>query len=107
MNKVTNVEESKVFLNFLSERSDENYLLTKTCEELTELQEVLLKTANKIGPNKPSREHMIEEIGDVVLRLYTIKKRFGITTEDIHGRILYKTNRLIDYYNENEKRKNL
>lgn len=92
---------------YISRVCDEKFLLSKSCEELTELQEVLLKMSNKIDPHKPSKEHLIEEIGDVEIRLRMLKSRYEITDEDIAKRKLYKANKFIGYLNEGKYKNNI
>lgn len=54
------------------------YNLKKSVEELLELAEVLMKKVNKKGgPKEPDNERVIEEIGDVQIRLEVLKEMFG------------------------------
>lgn len=105
--EVATQEECKGLFQMLGAKNDEKFLLAKTCEELTELQEVLLKMMNKIYPHKPSREHLIEEIGDVEIRLQMIKSRFRITPKEIEDRKLYKANKFVGYLNEGKYKNNI
>lgn len=52
----------------------------KTCEELAELNEILMKYVNKSGYD---REHILEEYVDVNFMLGQIKKMFLFTDEEI------------------------
>lgn len=99
--------EYKGLFLMIGAKNDEKFLLSKTCEELTELQEVLLKMMNKIDPHKPSREHLIEEIGDVEIRLQMLKSRFRISPKQIHDRKVYKANKFIGYLNEGKYKNNI
>jgi len=55
-----------------------NYNLDKTIEELFELGEVLMKSKlKKGGPKEPSTQSIIEEIGDVEIRIKVLRKLFG------------------------------
>ncbi len=55
-----------------------NYNLDKTIEELFELGEVLMKSKLKKGsPKEPSAQSIIEEIGDVEIRIRVLRKLFG------------------------------
>lgn len=92
---------------FLGRNNNKKFLLSKTCEELTELQEILLKTMNKIDPHRPSREHLIEEIGDVEIRLAMLKERFKITNKDIVRRKMYKANKFVGYLNQGTYKNNI
>lgn len=105
--KVKGLTGANRVFSYLSKNNNEKFLLAKTCEELTELQEVLLKMMNKIDPHKPSKEHLIEEIGDVEIRLQMLKKRFKIKYSDISGRKLYKANKFIGYLNEGKYKNNI
>lgn len=66
---------SKDKVNFLTKSIPEKYLILKTCEELSELNAVLLQYLNK-GPSKVSKNDIIEEIGDVKLRIKLIESLF-------------------------------
>lgn len=105
--KVENIFQARTFFRWLSGEIDENYLLTKTCEELTELQELLLKTVNKKAPNKPKVDKIIEEIGDVEFRLDMLKKKLGIDPKLIENRKIYKANQFITYINSGKYSKNI
>lgn len=107
-NKVVNssLEASRLFRH-LAKVNDERFLLAKTCEELTELQEVLLKMMNKIDPHKPSKEHLIEEVGDVYIRLEMLTERFKIDPLHIASRRIYKANEFIGYLNEGKYKNNI
>lgn len=66
---------SKEKINFLTKTIPKEYLILKTCEELSELNAVLLQYINK-GPAKVSKNDIIEEIGDVKLRIKLIEELF-------------------------------
>lgn len=93
--------EYKELINTLVKTNNSNYNLIKACEELTELQEVLLKKIIKSGsPKEPSDKSIIEEIGDVQIRLDILKKLFG--EYEVEERIIYKINKFISFI-ENKK----
>jgi len=107
MKNIKTIQGAKKFFRILARKNDYNYILSKTCEELTELQEVLLKMMNKKGENKPPRQNLIEELGDVEIRLYNLKKRLKITQKDLNDRKIYKANKFIGYFNGGKYRKNI
>lgn len=106
-NKVTNNLEASRLFRHIAKINDEKFLLAKTCEELTELQEVLLKMLNKIDPHKPSKGRLIEEIGDVYIRLEMLIERFKIDPLHIASRRIYKANKFIGYLNEGKYKNNI
>lgn len=72
-------------------KESKEYIILKTIEELAELQEVLIKVVTKpIGALEDKRlEHLIEELGDVELRVTQIQKELGVT-DKVEKRILKK-----------------
>lgn len=101
------LEKAEDLFEYLGKNNDEKFLLSKTCEELTELQEVLLKMNNKIDPHKPSRDHLIEEIGDVEIRLTMLKTRFDIFPSEIINRKIYKADKFDGYLKEGKYKNNI
>lgn len=78
---------------------DYNHL--KAVEELLELAEVLQKKVLKRGLEKePTNESIVEEIGDVVIRLQVLQEIYGEAAID--ARIDYKIDKFTDYY-DNQK----
>lgn len=73
----------------------------KLAEELAELSEVIIKRYLKKDPHKPPIEKIIEELGDVKLRIELL-----IAQENIHyhveDRILQKSNKLLNYIDNGE-----
>jgi len=106
-NKVANTNGASRLFRYLAKNNNEKFLLAKTCEELTELQEVLLKMMNKIDPHKPTKDHLIEEIGDVYIRLEMLMERFKISVWEINVRKVYKANKFIGYLNEGKYKYNI
>ncbi len=67
-------------INKMVETNEYWYNYDKTIEELFELGEVLMKKKlKKGGAKEPSDASIIEEIGDVQIRLDVLKKLFGET----------------------------
>ena len=102
MKKVKTIQGAKRFFRKLSKMNSRKYSLSKTCEELTELQELLLKTLNKRYDARPTKEQIIEELGDVEIRLSILKRKFGITQKELDTRKIYKANKFIGYVNQKE-----
>src|ERR1700754_4055042 len=100
MKQVHTIQGAKKFFRRLSRMNKRNYSLSKTCEELTELQELLLKSMNKRAPNRPTKQQIIEEMGDVEIRLLILKRKLGISQKELSDRKIYKANKFIGYINE-------
>ena len=78
-----------------------DYNLRKTVEELLELAEVLIKKVNKKGgPKELLDEKVIEEIGDVSIRIEVLKEIFG--QKAVQDRITYKLGQFEEYIKENK-----
>jgi NTP pyrophosphatase (non-canonical NTP hydrolase) len=71
------------------------YNHTKACEELAELSTELLKKINKRGnPKEPSDQAVIDELGDVTIRLAVLVRMYG--AEAVNKRVLEKIDLLTD-----------
>lgn len=101
--KIETPFQAQTFFNWLSGEVDEDYILSKTCEELTELLELLLKTMNKDAKHKPSKEKIIEEIGDVEFRVRMLRRKLGISYKAVEDRKIYKANQLAQMINNGKK----
>lgn len=98
--KLFNMEYNEV-IKHLASSNKYKYNLIKTCEELAELQEVLLKRIVKEGgPKSPPNSSIIEEIGDVQIRLDILKEIFG--SDKVTERINQKSKKYISYIEENK-----
>lgn len=86
-------------IDHLVSKNTYQYNLLKTCEELNELSEILLKKVNKFGgPKEPTDDAIIEEIGDVQLRLLIL---FGLFDNDkIDARVAHKLLKYKEYIEE-------
>lgn len=62
---------------------DRDYIILKTIEELTELQEVLIKFITKpVGAFEGNRkDHLIEELGDASVRIFQLIETFKLNKE--------------------------
>lgn len=77
------------------------YNLKKSVEELLELAEVLMKKVNKKGgPKEPDNQKVIDELGDVWIRLEVLMNIFGRGA--IQERIDKKLTQFEGYINENK-----
>jgi NTP pyrophosphatase (non-canonical NTP hydrolase) len=76
----------------------------KLAEELAELQEVVLKRYGKKEEHKPPLSKLIEEAGDVMVRLKLIIRMEDIEKEVV-ARKRQKLNQLIQYIEEGKYRK--
>lgn len=73
-----------------------HYNLLKCVEELTELSEVLIKRMIKEGgPKNPTDESIIEEIGDVKIRIQILEQLFGV--DKVQARVDYKLGKFKEY----------
>ena len=76
-------------VDFMVNKNQEQFNYLKFCEEATELQELLLKKVNKVDKKDiPSNLGIIDEIGDVKVRLLVLEKMFG--EDNINERVKYK-----------------
>ena len=63
-------------IKFLAENNSDEYQLMKACEELSELTTALLQYITKKG-QKTTYQDVIDEIGDVKIRMELLESRFG------------------------------
>jgi nucleoside-triphosphatase THEP1 len=67
----------KEIIKLLAETNDKEYNVTKFLEESMELNELLIKRLNKgDGPNTPTDQLIIDEIGDLKIRLAILSIMF-------------------------------
>lgn len=79
----------------LLEINSDTYNITKSVEELSELTTILLQKINK--PNRIDDQDIIDEIGDVEIRIQVLKKMFG--PKKVNRRIKKKLKKYADYIN--------
>ena len=72
---------------------DRDFNLSKAVEELSELATVLTQRLNS-DESRISDQMIIDEIGDVQIRIDVLKLMFGV--KQVEERICYKTKELID-----------
>ena len=86
--------KSIIVYNHLLNVNDEDYTLRKTIEELQELSLILTQRLNKSKELVPDKD-IIEEIGDVQIRLKVLKKMFP--SKLIKKRINFKLTKFYNY----------
>lgn len=79
--------------------NEPNFNYVKLAEELAELSEVVLKRYIKKEKNKPPLYKIVEEAGDVILKLRILSRMEDIS-DDINKRVLFKTEKLLGYIKE-------
>jgi len=84
--------------NYLLTKNEKGYNLTKTAEELQELALILIQKNNK--PEQVKDSEIIEEIGDVIIRLKVLIKQYP--KKSIEDRINYKLNKFFTYIKKNK-----
>jgi hypothetical protein len=97
---INKIETEEELMEVLLNENDPKFNITKLCEELSELQEVLLKYINKKPEKAPSKQAIVDEVGDVFLRLGVVIKQLEVEEDPIGERLDTKISKLIKYYNE-------
>ena len=90
--------KNKELIKYLVENNDYKYNLLKTAEELQELSLVLTQMALK--EEKVDKQEVIDEIGDVIIRLNVLFHLFSL--KKIFKRVKFKLNKLKSYIKENK-----
>lgn len=90
--------KDKELIKYLVENNDYKYNLLKTAEELQELSLVLTQMALK--KEKVDKQEVIDEIGDVKIRLKVIQHFFS--RKKVKKRVKFKLNKLKSYIKENK-----
>jgi len=88
----------KEIIKHLADTNDYKYNLLKASEECQELALVLTQLALK--PTKVDTQEVIDEIGDVQIRLKILKHFFN--DDDVKQRINYKLNKFKEYIKQNK-----
>ena len=91
-------EKTKSILDILVEKNGYHYNLHKASEELQELSLVL--TQKLLKPKKVDDQEIIDEIGDVIIRLDILKKIFN--NEKIENRVAYKLSKFNEYIQQDK-----
>ena len=90
--------KDKELIKYLVENNDYKYNLLKTAEELQELSLVLTQMALK--KEKVDKQEVIDELGDVHIRLKVIQHFFS--RKKVKKRIKFKLDKLKSYIKENK-----
>lgn len=90
--------KDKELIKYLVENNDYKYNLLKTAEELQELSLVLTQMALK--EEKVDKQEVIDEIGDVIIRLNVLFHLFSL--KKISKRVKFKLDKLKSYVKENK-----
>ena len=90
--------KDKELIKYLVENNDYKYNLLKTAEELQELSLVLTQMALK--KEKVDKQEVIDEIGDVIIRLNVLFHLFSL--KKISKRVKFKLDKLKSYIKENK-----
>jgi hypothetical protein len=90
--------KDKELIKYLVENNDYKYNLLKTAEELQELSLVLTQMALK--KEKVDKQEVIDEIGDVKIRLKVIQHFFS--RKKVKQRIRFKLDKLKSYIADNK-----
>lgn len=90
--------ENKELYKYLADNNDYKYNLLKAAEELQELSLVLTQMALK--ENKVKKQEVIDEIGDVKIRLKVLEHFFD--KSKIRKRIRYKLTKFRLYIKTNK-----
>lgn len=90
--------KNKELIKYLADNNDYKYNLLKAAEELQELSLVLTQTALK--KDKVDKQEVIDEIGDVKIRLKIIEHFFS--NKKVKERIRFKLDKFRSYIKENK-----
>lgn len=96
---MTQINDNWDIVEILAKENKLEYNILKACEELTELQELLLKYLNKTPEKRPSLDDVAKEAADVMLRVGIMAQAFGIETECGEATEA-KLAKLVKYYQE-------
>lgn len=91
-------EERKKIISHLHDNNGYEYNLRKAAEECQELALVLIQKLNK--PTKVDDQAIIEEIGDVKIRIKILSKMFS--KEKIKERVIFKLSKFKGYIDNKE-----
>lgn len=109
--EVNNLDDSLIVIQALSKSNKKKYNYRKLAEELTELADVCLKITNKQRDTMPEYfealdKQLIEEIGDVQLRMNVLVEQLDVQKE-VDDRVIFKSKKLLKLYNEGKYRTGL
>jgi len=87
---------NKKIINSIIKNNNPDYQLIKVLEELSELQTALLQYITK--KDKTTKQNVIDEIGDVEIRMEILKNIFGKI--QVKKRINFKLGKFAQYIKE-------
>ena len=90
--------KNKDIINHLTKNNNFEYNLSKSSEELQELSLILTQFLNK--PEKVNNQNIIDEIGDVKIRIKILEKLFG--EDEVKDRYNLKLDKFKNYILENK-----
>ncbi len=102
LDSIENETQAEDLLGFLGENNDATFNRTKLLEELLELSEKIAKSLNKKPEYQPTQQDIVEEIGDVLLRLQIYMKSEKIPEDLVIDRTLLKINKFLEYLKNNQ-----
>src|ERR1035441_4167355 len=95
-------EDQEKIIEIVYKKNKPQYNLLKAAEECSELATVLLQSALK--PQKVNAQEVIDEIGDVKIRIKILEHIFG--KDNVKKRISYKLSKYKEY-NDSSKFENI
>jgi len=99
VNRILTDDECTEFADILVKTNKPEYNVLKLVEELAELQEKVIKYHTKSTERKPSKDDLVEEMGDVTLRIMILGQQLG-ALNDIDDRIAFKLTKLKGWYDQ-------
>lgn len=85
-------------IDYMLAKNGEDYNMRKAAEECSELATALLQKTNKKIDGAPEDQEIIDEIGDVIIRLEILKKMYP--KEAIQARVDKKLSKYTTYIEE-------
>jgi NTP pyrophosphatase (non-canonical NTP hydrolase) len=83
-------EQLYEFLSFMAKYNNVQFNVLKTAEEASELAQASLKLLTRLKGMETGRENLIEEIGDLKMRVHMLVESLDISVLDIEERVLSK-----------------
>ena len=93
---ITENRTNREIIEYIVSLNTEDYDLLKLAEEATELSEVLIKMVTKPNRRIERMDHLVEEMGDVKVRMDILQARLGVS-KDVDKRYQEK----LDYIHNN------
>lgn len=92
------MENIREVVERMAAKYDAQGIMLKVVEETTELNEVLIKSITKTPELQPPMEKVIEETGDVLVRIMIMMEKLGIL-EQVDKRIDEKIGQILKFLN--------